>query len=360
MFLISAQVKGKIYMNSKIIASTCILSLAIILGACGPINETYDTVEFTESTTAATTASTTTALTSSLTAVTSNVSTVTTLNTTTALTSVTGGSTAISTVTAETEAEKQQDNPQVNTQDNMQDKAETTTVHNDTTEYNDSKSSTSATAVTTMTTETKTTDVTTTAVTENTTIAAETTAVTTVTTENNEPYLVYKPSTKYAHRSTCRWNKDDAYRCDDFSELETRICSECKPDVGDHIEYQTPTVGNKDNATYVGNFHMTYYPETAYYPGVCGGSARTLRGYGDYSDGIRGSVACRTIQEAYGYDRNGRTTVYLEFPSYPCMNGNYWVDDCCGAYGTIDVFVWSDAACPFEYDGVTRADCWIY
>ena len=171
---------------------------------------------------------------------------------------------------------------------------------------------------------------------------------------------MYKSSTKYAHRSTCRWNKDDAYRCDDFSNLETRICSECKPDVGDHIEYQTPTVGNKDNATDVGNFHMTYYPETAYYPGVCGGSARTLRGYGDYSDGIRVSVACRTIQESYGYDRNGRTTIYLEFPSYPCMNGNYWVDDCCGAYGTIDIFVFSNSACPFGYDGVTKADCWIY
>ena len=340
-------------MNSKIITSTCILSLAIILGACGPINETYDTVEFTESTTAVTPASTTTALTSSTTAVSSNVSTVTTLNTTTALTSITDDSTVIDTVTAETEAEMQQDNMQ----DNMQDSV-ATTVHNGTTEYNDSKSSTSATAVTTMATETKITDITTTAVTEITTTATETTEA--VTTENNEPYLVYKPSTKYAHRSTCRWNKDDAYRCDDFSDLETRICTECNPEIGDHIEYQTPTVGNKENATYVGNFKMTYYPATAYYDGVCGGSGRTLRGYGDYNDGIRGSVACRAIQESYGYERNGRTTIYLEFPSYPCMNGNYWVDDACGSYNVIDVFVWSDAACPFGYDGVTWVNCWIY
>lgn len=344
-------------MKAKLITALPILSLALIFGSCGPMNETYDTVEFTESTTAETTASMTTALTGSLTAVSSNVSTVTTLNTTTALTSVTDSSTAVSTVTAETEAEKQQDNPQDNMQDNVQDKAATTAIHNDITEYNDSKSSTSTTAVTTTTTET--TDVTTSAVTENATTVAETTEVTTITTESNEPYLVYKPSTKYAHRSTCRWNKDDAYRCDDFSQLETRICSECNPDVGDHIEYQAPTV-DSDDKTYLGNFYMTYYPATAYYDGVCGGSGRTLRGYGDYNDGIRGSVACRTIQESYGYNRNGRTTVYLEFPSYPCMNGNYWVDDCCGAYGTIDVFVWSDAACPFGYDGVTRADCWIY
>lgn len=346
-------------MNSKIITSTCILSLAIILGACGPINETYDTVEFTESTTDVTTASTTTALTSSTTAVNSDVSTVTTLSTTTAVTSVPDGSTVIDTVTAETEAEKQQDN----VQDNMQvivteQPPEPIEIKVADTKYNDSKSSTSATAVTTTTTETKTTDVTTTAITEITTTAAETTEA--VTTETNEPYLVYKPSTKYAHRSTCRWNKDDAYRCDDFSNLETRICTECNPEIGDHIEYQTPTVGNKENATYVGNFKMTYYPATAYYDGVCGGSGRTLRGYGDYSDGIRGSVACRAIQESYGYDRNGRTTIYLEFPSYPCMNGNYWVDDACRSYNVIDVFVFSDYACPFGYDGITWADCWIY
>ena len=215
------------------------------------------------------------------------------------------------------------------------------------------------TAITTTTTETKTTDITTTAVTENTTTAAETTAVTT---ENNEPYLVYKPSTKYAHRSTCRWNKDDAYRCDDFSELETRICTECNPDIGDHIKYQTPTVGtaNKDDMSYVGNFKMTYYPETHYYPGVCGGSTRTLLGYGNYDNGIRGSVASRSLYEMYGYERNSRTTIYLEFSSYPEMDGWYFLDDYCANRGVIDVFVFSEYACPFGYDGTTWADCWIY
>lgn len=345
-------------MNSKIITGACMLSLICILGACGPINETYDTVEFTESTTAVTTASTTTALTSSTTAVSSDVSTVTTLNTTTALTSVTDGSTAISIVTAETEAEKQQDNVQDNMQDVVATQPPEIEIKVEDTKYNESKSSTSATAVTTTTTET--TDVTITTITDTTTTAAETTEA--VTTETNEPYLVYKPSTKYAHRSTCRWNKDDAYRCDDFSQLETRICTECNPEIGAHIEYQTPTVGNanKDNMSYVGNFKMTYYPETHYYPGVCGGSTRTLRGYGDYSDGIRGSVASRSLYEMYGYERNDRTTIYLEFSSYPEMNGWYFLDDYCAHYGVIDVFVFSEYACPFGYDGITWADCWIY
>ena len=337
-------------MNSKIIAGTCILSLAFTLCACGPINETYEQVEFTESATAETTASTTTALTSSLTAVSSNVSTVTTLNTTTALTSVTDGSTAVGTVTAETEAEKQQDNMQDNVQDVVAEQPpESVNIEVENKKYNENNSETPTTqAVTTAATETA---IITTV--ETTPTVTETEAVVT------EEYVVYKPSTKYAHKNSCRWNKDDAYRCDDFSQLETRICTECNPEIGDHLEYQAPTV-DSGNKTYLGNFYMTYYPETAYYPGVCGGSGRTLRGYGDYSDDIRGSVACRTIQESYGYDRNGRTTVYLEFPSYPCMNGNYWVDDCCGAYGTIDVFVWSSSACPFGYEGTTWADCWIY
>jgi len=341
-------------MNSKIITSTCILSLAIILGACGPINETYEQVEFTESTTAEITASTTTALTSSTTTVSSKVSTVTTLDTTGALTNVTDGSTAVGTITAETEAGKHEEiNSQDSVQDNVQDvvaaQPSEMEIKVEDTKYNESNSETpTSQAVTTTATETA---VVTTA--ETTPTVTETEAIVT------EEYVVYKPSTKYAHRSTCRWNKDDAYRCDDFSDLETRICTECNPEIGDHIEYQAPTVDSGDKI-YLGNFYMTYYPETAYYPGVCGGSGRTLRGYGDYNDGIRGSVACRTIQESYGYDRNGRTTVYLEFPSYPCMNGNYWVDDCCGAYGTIDVFVWSSSACPFGYEGTTRADCWIY
>ena len=338
-------------MNSKIITGACMLSLMYILGACGPINETYEQVEFTESTTAEITASTTTALTGSTTAVSSKASTVTTLDTTGALTSVTDGSTSIGDVLTEIKVKLDTEQHYNN--------AEKNTVQN--TEYNDTKRTTTATpAVTTVSAVTTT-------VTENTanserttaTEAETTTAETTVKVEDDQPYLVYKPSTKYAHKSTCRWNKDDAYKCDDFSQLETRICTECNPEIGNHIEYQAPTIDSGDK-TYLGNFYMTYYPATAYYDGVCGGSGRTLRGYGDYSDGIRGSVACRTIQESYGYDRNERTTIYLEFPSYPCMNGNYWVDDCCGAYGTIDVFVFSGHACPFGYDGTTWADCWIY
>ena len=180
-----------------------------------------------------------------------------------------------------------------------------------------------------------------------------------VETEKQEEYLVYKESTHYIHKNTCRWNKGDTYRVNDVTGLEARLCNECNPVCEGYIEYSEPTPST-DNMTYVGYFgRVTYYPATAYYDGVCGGSGRTLLGYGDYGDGIRGSIASRTIYETYGYNRNGRTTVYLEFPGYESMDGWYFCDDCCAGYGVIDVFVWSDYACPFYGAGVITANCYI-
>ena len=177
-----------------------------------------------------------------------------------------------------------------------------------------------------------------------------------------EEYLVYKPSTYYIHRNTCRWNKDDAYRIDSADGLVARLCDECSPECSGFEEYVPPVkeTPSSDGLTYFGYFgRVTYYPATAYYDGVCGGSGRTLIGYGDYGDGIRGSVASRTLYETYGYNRNGRTTVYLEFPGYSEMNGFYYVDDCCRDYGVIDVFVWSGWSCPFYNAGVIEANCYI-
>lgn len=176
-----------------------------------------------------------------------------------------------------------------------------------------------------------------------------------------EEYLVYKPSSYYIHKNTCRWNKDDTYRVDDVTGLEARLCTECNPVCEGYTEYipPEPVKPDKNNMTYLGCYSGTYYPATAYYDGVCGGSTRTLLGYGDYGDNIRGSIASRSLQEAYGYNRNGRTTVYLEFPEFPEMDGLFFVDDCSANYGIIDVFVWSSSACPFGVKGKTPIDCYI-
>lgn len=252
------------------------------------------------------------------------------------------------------------------------------TTTNVTTETTTGVTTSCTTSCTTEITTENTTEITTIPVTEQVTEAVNTQAEIVVNNdtppENNQPveepqeeptpveeYLVYKPSSYYIHKNTCRWNKDDAYRVDDVTGLEARLCTECNPVCEGYVEYSEPTP-NTDNMTYVGYFgRVTYYPQTHYYPGVCGGSGRTLIGYGNYDNGIRGSIASRSLYETYGYDRDGRTTVYLEFPGYDFMNGWYYLDDYCRHYGVIDVFVWSENNydCPFYGDGVITANCYI-
>ena len=252
------------------------------------------------------------------------------------------------------------------------------TTTNVTTETTTGVTTSCTTYCTTEITTENTTEITTVPVTEQVTEAVNTQAEVVVNNdtppENNQPveepqeepapveeYLVYKPSSYYIHKNTCRWNKDDAYRVDDVTGLEARLCTECNPVCEGYVEYSEPTP-NTDNMTYVGYFgRVTYYPQTHYYPGVCGGSGRTLIGYGNYDNGIRGSIASRSLYETYGYDRDGRTTVYLEFPGYDFMNGWYYLDDYCRHYGVIDVFVWSENSydCPFYGDGVITANCYI-
>lgn len=252
------------------------------------------------------------------------------------------------------------------------------TTTNVTTETTTGVTTPCTTSCTTEITTENTTEITTIPVTEQVTEAVNTQAEIVVNNdtppENNHPveesqeepvpveeYLVYKPSSYYIHKNTCRWNKDDAYRVDDVTGLEARLCTECNPVCEGYTEYipPEPVKPDKESMTYLGCYTGTYYPATAYYNGVCGGSSRTLLGYGDYGDNIRGSIASRSLQEAYGYKRNGRTTVYLEFPEFPEMNGYYYVDDCSAYYGIIDVFVWSDTACPFGVKGKTPIDCYI-
>lgn len=59
---------------------------------------------------------------------------------------------------------------------------------------------------------------------EKTTTAAQ------VTKEEPE-YLVFKPSTHYVHRSTCRWNDSSCYKIEDTNDIQVRLCSECNPNI---------------------------------------------------------------------------------------------------------------------------------
>lgn len=163
-----------------------------------------------------------------------------------------------------------------------------------------------------------------------------------------EEYLVYKPSTYYIHRSTCRWSKDDAYRIDSANGLTARLCTECCPECNGFEEYVEATPSS-DGLTYVGDFQATYY--TAWV-GACGGSGRSLIDC-SYGSDIKGSIASSTLYNLYGYYRDGRTTVYIECDSCPALTGFYYLDDSTASWVTytIDFYYESGYNCPFQYTG---------
>ena len=78
-------------------------------------------------------------------------------------------------------------------------------------------------------------------------------------------------------------------------------------------------------------------------------------------DEIKGSVACKYIQEKYGYNYSGaRTIVYLDIPEVPDMSGFYFLDDSCLRDDTIDFYFTYKANCPFMNQGVLKTiTCYI-
>lgn len=55
-----------------------------------------------------------------------------------------------------------------------------------------------------------------------------------------QSYIIYKPSTKYVHRNSCRWNTGDAVTITDTNGIEARRCTECNPDIEIINEYVEP------------------------------------------------------------------------------------------------------------------------
>ena len=66
------------------------------------------------------------------------------------------------------------------------------------------------------------------------------------------PYTVYKPSTHYIHRNTCRWVDSSCVEVDDTNDIECRKCTECNPDleiIHEYIPQITITTNNTTNTT---------------------------------------------------------------------------------------------------------------
>lgn len=135
----------------------------------------------------------------------------------------------------------------------------------------------------------------------------------------------------------------------------------------------TTTVGitvKDDGAPNASRRFVKTFSRGTYYPGwegygstqIYGGSGRLLMDCSIKDDEIKGSVACKYIQEKYGYNYNGdRTIVYLDIPELPDMSGFYFIDDSCLRYDTIDFYFTYKANCPFENQGVlTNISCYIF
>jgi len=120
----------------------------------------------------------------------------------------------------------------------------------------------------------------------------------------------------------------------------------------------TTTYDFKDRLVDYGVFRGTYYHGEGANP-CPGGSGRMLIDCTPSANDIKGSIACRRIQEDYGYDINGRTRVYLEFVDYPQMNGWYYVDDACESYSVVDVYFIDYATCPWQNDYATGIHLWV-
>lgn len=119
----------------------------------------------------------------------------------------------------------------------------------------------------------------------------------------------------------------------------------------------TTTTDMKDSLTYLGSFTGTYFKGET---NPCnGGSGRILIPCDIKDDTYKGSVASKLVFNQYGYERNGKTMIYIEFPTIPEMNGWYSVDDY-NAYPSIIDFYFPDySKCPWENDGVIPCNAWI-
>lgn len=66
-----------------------------------------------------------------------------------------------------------------------------------------------------------------------------------------DEYIVYKPSTHYVHKSTCRWSDSTCYEITSTNDIEARKCSECNPNIDIVSEYveSTPVIPNTSDHT---------------------------------------------------------------------------------------------------------------
>lgn len=136
----------------------------------------------------------------------------------------------------------------------------------------------------------------------------------------------------------------------------TTTCSTTVTSITESTTAETVT-DFRDTMTYLGDFRATYYQGNSV---PCyGGSGRMLVSCYEKYEWYKGSVASRWVYGQYGYNINGKTTVYIEFDNYPRLNGWYSVDDCNADSGIVDFYFADYATCPWRNDGITDCRMWI-
>lgn len=112
-----------------------------------------------------------------------------------------------------------------------------------------------------------------------------------------------------------------------------------------------------DTMTYLGSFCANYY-HGDYVP-CYGGSGRMLVSCYEKDEWYKGSVASKFVFDNYGYEVNGKTMVYIEFPSFERLNGWYSVDDYNADSSIVDFYFADYSTCPWQNDGVVMCQVWI-
>lgn len=130
------------------------------------------------------------------------------------------------------------------------------------------------------------------------------------------------------------------------------------------------------NQTYVGEFQGTWYHTWG--RASNGGSGRQLIQC-NTTETIKGSIASATLYNKYKYKYSGgRTKVYLNFDNVysadkygnpikfmgdkcSCMNGYYYLDDCCQDSWVIDFYYYGENNnCPFKNAGrICKIECQV-
>ena len=73
-------------------------------------------------------------------------------------------------------------------------------------------------------------------------------------TEAPREFVVYKPSTHYIHKNTCRWYNSECYEIDSTEGLDARKCSECNPDMDIITPYEEPAPATTDTVIAVTDY----------------------------------------------------------------------------------------------------------